>query len=700
MRFPWLSASPRVRYKPLLRVPFVGQEALLAALDAHLQAARQGTTQYVILEGPSGSGKSALLTEFTLLSCRSAHVLAVRLNVNDCVFEGECYGRLCDMLQARSEDILQRLFNDTKRLRKTLGVDWDEAAFRTFLVSADWSLQPHETAAVESRAAVSRADALTQLLALVREHPWGVGAATVLDVLARSASSAWHQQAWSQRWSTLLQAVRTRGLAPGAVLVVLLDQLDTSLLSRDEAQQRWQHFWQTFVVATEASRLPLLLLWAGTAGSGQLVREALAGCVPLTTLTLETLALDAQQRLLQRLQQALPRGYREPWQRTVTDAGDTLRYPGRLLLATTCVAALAEADAMAEETPAALAQAEASQLVDHLVQASGRRHATQALLFRQLLEVCAFLPPGKEWGIEEILPLCDLDTLGFDPVSGRTALETLLGQCVRYGLLSYDPYTARYTTAHSMIQEALQCLLHPEETTRQEVRWRRRLVAVLLHHLQRGERESLAELQRFLAAEENAALSATLTASVVPPFRRILRTLTKTERQQVATTLEAFPSPVAVDLLQLLLSDEEDQVRSRVAQSLANLQGLDTFSALCAALRDRNSDVRWIAALALSKVDGAATVDALIPLLMDEDKEVGRIAAEGLGQRGDCRAVPHLIAAVRDSYPLLRESAAQALGQLADRRAVPALQELLQDLSPQVRRRAEEALARFSMSSY
>jgi ABC-type cobalamin/Fe3+-siderophores transport system ATPase subunit len=697
MRFPWSSASPRVRYKPLVRVPFVGQEALLSALDTRLQAARQGTSQYVILEGPNGSGKSALLTEFTLLFCRSAHVLVVRLNVNDCIFEGECYGRLCDALQARSEDILKRLFNDTKRLRKTLGVDWDEAAFRTFLVSADWNQQPHEAAA-DARATVGRADALARLLGLVREHPWGVGAATILEMMRRGASSAWRQPAWAQRWSTLLQAIQRRGLASGAVLVVLCDQFDTSLLHNDEARQRWLHFWPTFVTAIEASGLPLLLLWAGTADGADLVRQALAGSIPLTTYTLEALTVDEQQQLLQRLQRALPRDYRESWQRAVTAAGEALRSPGRLLLATTCVAALGDAEVRTEETPETLVQADTSRLVHHLVQASGRRHPTQAALFHELLEVCAVLPPGKEWVLDDLFPLCDLETLGFDPVSGRTALESLLGQCVRYGLLFYDPYTARYTTAHGMIQEALQRLLYPEDTRRHEVMWRRRLAMVLLHHLQRGEREGLAELQRVLAAAEYAALSTTLPASVIPPFRRVLRMLTKMERQQVATTLEAFPSPLAVDLLRLLLSDAEDQVRSRVVQSLANLQDLDTFSVLRDALKDKNSDVRWIAAAALSKVDGAATVDALIPLLTDEDKEVGRIAAEGLGQRGDRRAVPHLIAAARDSYPLLRESAAQALGQLADRRAVPALQELLQDTSQQVRRRAEEALARFSMS--
>jgi hypothetical protein len=697
MRFPWLSASRRAQPKPLLNVPFVGRETLLTSLAAHLQAVREGTTQYIALEGLPGSGKSALLSEFTLMSCRSAQVLAVRLSVNECVFDAECVGRLCESLGTQSETILQRLFNDTKRLRKTLGVDWDETTFRTFLASAEWNPRQPELE-VDTRVPVSRADALPRLVAVVQEHPWGVGAATIQEVMARAPSRAGGQQSWLQRWTTLLRAIRARHVSPEAVCVILFDQLDSSQLLHHEAQQRWQQFWHTFVAATEAGGLPLFILWAGTANRLQLVRQALKGHASLTTYQLEAFTVDEYKLLLQRLQRALPRGTREPWQRMVTDAGDALRYPGRLLLATRCLVALAEAAALPEETVHALGQAEPATLVNHLMHASSRRYPEHTALFRHMLDFCVFLPPGKEWSIEDLLPFCDFEALGFDVASGRAALEALLGQCVRYGLLAYDPYTARYTTADSMIQETLQGVLYPEETTRQEVMWRQCLAGLLLHHVQRGEREVLETLQHFLAMEENAAITATLAAHLLPPFRRLLRMLTKAERHHIATALEALPLPLGVALLQLLLADEDDQVRSRAAQSLANLPGLETFSVLCEALRDDNSDVRWIAAMALSRVDGAATVDALIPLLTDEDKEVGRIAAEGLGQRGDRRAVPHLIAAARDRYPLLRESAAQALGQLADRRAVPALQELLQDESRQVRRSAEEALARFSTS--
>ena len=65
------------------------------------------------------------------------------------------------------------------------------------------------------------------------------------------------------------------------------------------------------------------------------------------------------------------------------------------------------------------------------------------------------MPPGKQLVVDDFLPLCDFAGLGLAPVTGRTHLEMLLGQCARYGLLRYDPYAARYTLGHSAIQGGL-----------------------------------------------------------------------------------------------------------------------------------------------------------------------------------------------------------------------------------------------------
>jgi hypothetical protein len=320
-------------------------------------------------------------------------------------------------------------------------------------------------------------------------------------------------------------------------------------------------------------------------------------------------------------------------------------------------------------------------------------------LFRQILEACAFMPPGKHFVVDDLLPLCDFAGLGLAPVTGRTHLEMLLGQCTRYGLLRYDPYAARYTLGHSAIQEALQGLVYPDVSARQQMARQRRLAAALLQQVQQGERVELTALAQHVEAAYGAAARELFAPLVVVPFRRLLPTCTKEERQRMAITLGGLATALAVDLIRCLVHDEDGQVRSSAVQSLADLAREETVPVLLEALHDSNSDVRWIATRALGQMPGTTAVDALIPMLTDEDKEVGRIAAEGLGLQGDRRAVPHLIAAIRENYPLLRESAILALGQLADQRAIPALQDVLHDANQQVRRSAEVVLARFAASA-
>src|SRR5919108_2400337 len=113
MRFPWSSTSHRRQHKLLLQVPFVGQQAVLAAFATHLQAAQNGTVQCVTLAGQAGSGKSALLEEFIFLHCTKPGVLLLRLNVADSLLEHEWYRQLCTALQTQSEQILQKVYNAT-----------------------------------------------------------------------------------------------------------------------------------------------------------------------------------------------------------------------------------------------------------------------------------------------------------------------------------------------------------------------------------------------------------------------------------------------------------------------------------------------------------------------------------------------------------------------------------------------------------
>src|SRR5262245_38186240 len=107
MRIPWSSTSRRRHYRPLLQVPFVGQQAVLTALATHLQTAQHGTVQCVTLAGQAGSGKSALLEEFRFLHGAKPGVLLLQLNAADCLLNYDVYRQLCTALQSYSEQILQ-----------------------------------------------------------------------------------------------------------------------------------------------------------------------------------------------------------------------------------------------------------------------------------------------------------------------------------------------------------------------------------------------------------------------------------------------------------------------------------------------------------------------------------------------------------------------------------------------------------------
>src|SRR5215475_100502 len=150
MRFPWSSTARRRHYKPLLQVPFVGQQTVLTALATHLQTAQKGTVQCVALAGQSGSGKSALLEEFIYLHCTKPGVLLLQLNAADCLLDHDVYRQLCTALQGHSEQILQKVYNATQRVRKTLALSWDEAEFRQVLASTDWA-QVREASSSTSR---------------------------------------------------------------------------------------------------------------------------------------------------------------------------------------------------------------------------------------------------------------------------------------------------------------------------------------------------------------------------------------------------------------------------------------------------------------------------------------------------------------------------------------------------------------------
>ncbi len=676
MRLPWLQSllirGRRTRHKPLLRVPFIGREAVLAELDAGLRLATQGRQVFVVLQGPAGSGKSALLEEFVARRCQPSEVLLVQVNAADCLLAQDVFASLLAALRARSQQIVQKAYRDTRRLRSLKGLNWDDADFTRMIAATDRAQSGQS------------ASPLASLLARVRQHPWAVGAATVMEGLNRGGDAASRDP--QRRWTDLIGSMPGRIEAGKAVLVVVVDQVEAVQAKSFRAA------WAAFTDALNQAGMPTLAVWAGPAEAVEFIRQGLSEGTALTTCTLEPLAGEERKRLHQQLARCLPSGVRTPWWEALSEVRDTHALAWPFL-----VAAAAVAEDAAAQTVRDLVRDDTDALVGRIVRRIARDHSDAAPLWHELLEAWAFLPPGKQVGVEEFMIRCSDEASPPDPAALRAGIEKLLGQGVRYGLLHHDPYSMRYTMGHTGLQASLQSFLHPDPTARRQRARLRRLAAAVLSHVYEGQRArlpALAGLVDGIPLADDDLWNVTL----LTPFHRLLATCGIVERQRMATALGGFSAPLAVPLLRFMLHDAEGRVRSAAVQSLADVALPQTAAVLIEALADGNSDVRWIATRALGNLAGADVVHALIPMLIDEDKEVGRIAAEALGRQDDRRAVPHLIAALRENYPLLRESAALALGHLADERAVSALRDLLGDGNPQVRRSAERALSRFGTS--
>ena len=684
MRLSWLQSlrgrRRRARHKPLLRVPFIGREAAMNELDARLRQAAGGEQVFVVLQGPSGSGKTALLEEFMAQRCQTSTVLLVPVNAADCLLAQDVFASLLAGLRSRSQQIMQRMYRDTRRLRSLKGLDWDDADFTRMVAGTDRA-QTGQSAAP-----------LASLLARVRQHPWATGAAAALDKLNRAGEAAWQNP--QEGWTDLMERMRDRIETGKAVLVVVIDQVDGIRdLPVDAAQAEPTHAaWAVFAEALNRARMPALVVWAGPAEAVEPVRQALSREAAQAACILEPLAGEDGERLRQQLARCLPSAIRAPWREALDGAPDT-RSPAWLFLA----AAATAAEEVGPQALRDLVQDDTDALVGRIVRRIARDHPDAAALWDGLLEAWAFLPPGKQVGVEDFMIRCANDASTPDPAALRTGIDRLLGQGVRYGLLHHDPYSTRYITGHTAIQASLQSFLHPDPNPRRQRGRVWRLAAAILAHVHEGQRARLPALAGLMDAAAPAD-DDLWNLTLLTPFRRLLATCGVVERQRMATALGSFSSPLAVALLRFMLHDAEGRVRSAAVQSLADLALPQTVAVLIEALADGNSDVRWIATRALGDLAGANVVGALIPMLTDEDSEVGRIAAEGLGRQADRRAVPHLIAALRESYPMLRESAAAALGQLADERALSALRDLLDDDNPQVRRSAARALGRLGTS--
>ncbi|EGJ32789.1 MULTISPECIES: HEAT repeat domain-containing protein [Moorena] len=162
-----------------------------------------------------------------------------------------------------------------------------------------------------------------------------------------------------------------------------------------------------------------------------------------------------------------------------------------------------------------------------------------------------------------------------------------------------------------------------------------------------------------------------------------------------------------IDIWLERLKDNYSTVRRRAADALGELgNSSDTVvKALLERLKDNDSAVRWRAADALGKLGNSSEtlVNGLLELLEHDDSDVRRTAARALGNLGNSSdtVVNPLLALLQDNDKDVRTMAADALGNLGNssENIVNALLEWLEHDDSFVRITAAEALLKLGNSS-
>lgn len=177
-------------------------------------------------------------------------------------------------------------------------------------------------------------------------------------------------------------------------------------------------------------------------------------------------------------------------------------------------------------------------------------------------------------------------------------------------------------------------------------------------------------------------------------------TLPEAKRSLLLQQLEAQLEPdVIPDLVKLLASDQDEEVRVLAASALGRTRHADAIPHLGQILADAREDLmlRRTAAWGLHRIQDADAVTHLGQVLIDKDEayEIRWTAAEALKEMGRIDTICYLGKALADQSPQIQKIAAQALLDMDHPHAVPHFRSALKEVgNPEVRRIAAMALGR------
>ncbi|HEX2912810.1 MAG TPA: HEAT repeat domain-containing protein [Chloroflexia bacterium] len=183
-------------------------------------------------------------------------------------------------------------------------------------------------------------------------------------------------------------------------------------------------------------------------------------------------------------------------------------------------------------------------------------------------------------------------------------------------------------------------------------------------------------------------------SQVINPLIDILTSQSKQAelRDKAAFALSSFGENGLLACLSLM-THEDEEVRFRVAQTLANFVDERVVTALLLGLKDFSWKVRACSATSLSRMNDSRTVEALIQALADQQEVVRLKVTEALGKCGNIKASEALLKVLKDENVWIRYHAAIALSKCGDKQAATALIEVLNDEDIYVRGAAAQTLA-------
>lgn len=194
-----------------------------------------------------------------------------------------------------------------------------------------------------------------------------------------------------------------------------------------------------------------------------------------------------------------------------------------------------------------------------------------------------------------------------------------------------------------------------------------------------------------------AALGKKRDKAAVPTLvDRVIRDSSESVRSTAARALGAIGDFDTVDALRAALFTGGEELASEAGLALRNLGSPDVVGILTEALASTNVHTRRSAAVQLKVMREPSARAALLLALADPDATVRRLSAAGLGNLQDPTVTLDLENALQDADPSVRSAALSGIVGLLGASAMPSILVGWDDSDTEVHGRAKEALEKFA----